>query len=135
MAEYKSSRSYNMSQIGGKDTKPEMAVRRILWHLGYRYRLHSKGLPGKPDVAFKSRKKVIFVHGCYWHRHPGCKYTTTPKSNVEFWNKKFRVNMERDKRVQRELREAGFRYLIVWECEIKNPVLLEKKLVTFLEGA
>jgi DNA mismatch endonuclease, patch repair protein len=130
-----SSRSYNMSRIRGKDTKPELVVRKLAWHLGYRYRLHSRYLPGKPDIVFKSRMKVIFVHGCFWHRHGGCKYTTTPKTNAEFWAHKFKANIRRDRQVQKLLQELGFKILTIWECETKNLPTLTNTLTTFIDEA
>lgn len=103
----KSDRSMLMFMIKSKNTNPEIVVRRILTRLGYRYRIHRKDIPGTPDIAFIGLKKVIFIHGCFWHRHAGCKYAYTPKSNVENWNKKFKENVERDKKVLEELKNRG----------------------------
>lgn len=125
-------RSRMMSGIKGKNTKPELLVRRAAHALGYRFRLHRRDLPGSPDLVFPSRKLCLFVHGCYWHRHEGCKYCYEPKSNVEFWAEKFRKNVERDKRVQGELEEMGWKVAILWECQVADPVALEASLRSFL---
>jgi DNA mismatch endonuclease (patch repair protein) len=114
-----------MSKVRGKDTKPEMAVRRFLHGNGLRYRLHARGLPGKPDLVFPRYRAVVFVHGCYWHRHEGCGFAYQPKSNVEFWQKKFDDNVKRDRRAQRALRGDGWRVFVVWECEISVARLEE----------
>jgi len=116
----KEKRSWNMSRIKGKDTKPEKIVRSILHKAGFRFRLNRKDLPGKPDIVLPKYKSVILVHGCFWHRHPRCKYAYTPKSRVTFWQKKFSENIERDKFVKRELRKMGWKVIVVWECELKN---------------
>lgn len=125
-------RSRMMSAIRGKDTLPEMVVRRFLHGLGYRYRIHRKDLPGKPDLVLPRLKVCIFVHGCFWHRHPGCAFATTPKTRPEFWNEKFQKNVARDLANIGALDAAGWRVLIVWECELKNDpetlVRLEQKL-------
>ena len=113
-------RSWNMSQVKGKDTKPELKVRSWLFKNGYRYRKNDKRLPGKPDVVMPKYRVVIFVHGCFWHRHPGCKNTRTPKSNIEFWETKFSRNVENDKRHVRELEDLGWRVITSWECELGN---------------
>ena len=115
-------RSFNMSCIKGKNTKPEMIVRQWLWRNGYRYRLHRKDLPGKPDIVFAGRKKVIFVHGCFWHKHD-CKYFKWPKSNAEFWHQKIEGNVHRDADNCAALTAAGWDYLVVWECELKEKNL------------
>lgn len=113
----KAIRSYNMSRIRGKDTAPEILLRRTLHRAGFRYRLHVKDLPGKPDLVFPSRRTVIFVHGCYWHRH-NCRYgRVRAKTNAAFWEKKIRGNVERDRKHVAALRHAGWRVLTVWECE------------------
>lgn len=127
------SRSALMARIGSKNSKPEMIVRRLLHALGYRFRLHAKDLPGRPDIVFRSKKKVIFVHGCFWHRHFGCSKSTTPKTRSEFWSIKFYKNTERDRRVQEDLEEMGWKYLILWECEIKNQDNLSIKIREFLD--
>ena len=122
-----------MSRIRGKDTKPEMLVRRTAHRLGYRYRLHVKGMAGHPDLVFPARRKVMFVHGCFWHRHPGCKRTTTPKTRHDFWQEKFRRNIERDAAVQGKLEAEGWQVLVIWECETFDEDLLARKIVDFLE--
>lgn len=116
-------RSQLMSRVKGKDTKPEMALRSLIWGMGYRYRLHDRSLPGSPDLVFKSRMKVVFMHGCFWHRHEGCARTRTPKTKQGFWKRKFEENVARDHRNQVELEKLGWRFLIVWECELKNSNL------------
>lgn len=114
----KADRSVRMARIHGKDTKPELLLRRALHALGVRYRLHVKGLPGKPDLVFARRRVVIFVHGCFWHRHAGCKVASTPKSNTEFWQAKFTRNVERDASTVAALEAQGWRVIIAWECEL-----------------
>ena len=126
------SRSALMARIGPKNSKPEMVVRRLLHALGYRFRLHAKDLPGRPDIVFRSKKKAIFVHGCFWHRHPGCKKTTTPKTRVEFWTEKFERNVARDQLKETALRETGWQVLIVWECETESVDTLFAKLISEL---
>ena len=121
-------RSWNMSRIRGKDTKPEIAVRSMLHRLGYRFRLHRNDLPGRPDIVLPSRKTVILVHGCYWHRHSGCKYAYSPKSRIDFWEKKFAENTARDRRNMDELQSIGWRALVVWECELREPGELKNRL-------
>ena len=113
-------RSRNMSAIKSKNTKPEIKVRKVLHSMGYRFRLHSKNLPGSPDIVLPKYKTVIFVHGCFWHRHQNCKYASTPKTRQEFWNKKFNENINRDKINQENLSSKGWKIIIIWECEIKN---------------
>ena len=109
-------RSFNMSRIGSKNTKPEMTVRKIVHGLGYRYRLHRKDLPGKPDLVFPSRRKIIFVHGCFFHLHD-CRYgQVIPKTNAEFWKTKRELNVERDKKNELELESDDWEILIIWEC-------------------
>lgn len=117
-----------MSRIRSKDTKPELIVRSTLHRMGYRFRLHKKGLPGKPDVVLARHKTVIFVHGCYWHRHPGCKYAYHPKSRVDFWENKFRENVERDTKARAALEALGWRVLVVWECEVTDRGALVRRL-------
>jgi len=112
-------RSYNMSKIRGKDTKPELLVRKWLWANGYRYRLHYKKLPGKPDIVFPSRKKVILVHGCFWHRHK-CRYFKWPKSNEEFWRQKIEGNVHRDQKNFSSLIASDWICLVIWECALKD---------------
>lgn len=117
-------RSRMMSGIRGKDTKPELVVRSFLHRAGLRFRLHVK-LPGKPDLVFPKFRTVVFVHGCFWHRHPGCRYTTTPANNADFWRVKFAANVARDERVTRQLEEQGWRVLVVWACELEERKLLK----------
>ena len=113
-------RSYTMSLIHGKDTKPEILVRRYLFNRGLRFRKNDKRLPGHPDIVFPKYKTVVFVHGCFWHGHEGCKYFVMPKSNVEFWQNKIQTNIARDAVVKDKLEEHGWMVLVVWECEIKT---------------
>ena len=107
-----------MSGIRGRDTKPEVMVRKALFAAGLRYRLHCKSLPGRPDIVLPKSRCVVFVHGCFWHRHAGCKFAYTPKSNVPFWLAKFESNVRRDSLARTALRKAGWRVLVVWECEV-----------------
>jgi DNA mismatch endonuclease, patch repair protein len=110
-------RSWNMGRIRGRDTAPERAVRSALHRLGFRFRLRGAGLPGRPDVVLGSFRTVVFVHGCFWHRHSGCCYAYTPKSNISFWTAKFSRNVARDQKVHRTLLELGWRIVVVWECQ------------------
>lgn len=116
----KQKRSIIMSKISGKDTKPEIIIRKALFAKGLRYRINYKNLPGKPDVVLPRYKTIIFIHGCFWHSHPGCKDAHLPKSNIEFWEKKISSNVERDKRNVKDLIDLGWNVIIVWECEIKK---------------
>lgn len=127
-------RSERMSRVQAKNTKPELHVRRLISKLGYRYRLHDNKLPGKPDIVFKGRKKVVFVHGCFWHRHPDpkCALARLPKSRKEFWVPKLTDNRRRDIKNVAELRKNGWSILIIWECQLKNEELLIKKLKGYL---
>jgi DNA mismatch endonuclease (patch repair protein) len=127
-------RSRAMSRIRGKDTNAEMAVRKAATRLGYRYRLHRRDLPGSPDLVFPRRRTVVFVHGCFWHRHAHCKYSYSPKSNVEFWSRKFQSNVARDERVKGELERLGWRVVVIWECQTKEPDGLTRTLKTYLEN-
>ena len=111
-------RSRNMAAIKGRDTKPEMVVRKLLHTNGYRYSLHKKALPGKPDLYLKKYNTVMFIHGCFWHQHPGCKYAVKPKSNIKFWRDKLKHNVERDRENISKLKEMGFNIITLWECEI-----------------
>lgn len=126
-------RSAQMRLVRSKNTRPELAVRRALFALGYRYRLHSKKLPGKPDLSFPSRKRAIFIHGCFWHRHAGCKKTRMPKTRVDYWNHKFTANIRRDQRNQAELLAHGWEFMIVWECEVHEIEHLTRRIIAFLE--
>lgn len=128
-------RSALMGRIRGTDTAPEMAVRRAAHRLGYRFRLHRRSLPGRPDLVFPARKAVIFVHGCFWHRHEGCAKASTPKTRTDFWSGKFARNVERDREAQDRLEEAGWRVLVVWECGIRDQLQLESTLREFLGPA
>lgn len=121
-----------MARIRAKDSKPEMTVRRIAHSLGYRYRLHPRELPGTPDLVFPSRKKVVFVHGCFWHRHPDCSRTTTPKTRATYWQAKFDANVTRDIRNQQDLRKLGWDVETIWECQTKNAEALAVRLISFL---
>ena len=122
-----------MSRVRGKDTKPEMIVRRLAHALGYRFRLHRRDLPGKPDMVFPARRKIVFVHGCFWHRHD-CRKATEPKSNTEFWVKKFDENVARDMKNLSDLAERGWGALVVWQCETERPRELAERLDEFLGG-
>lgn len=115
----KERRHANMAAIHGKDTKPEMVVRRWLWRHGFRYRLNYPWLPGKPDIVLRKYRTCIFVNGCFWHGHEGCKYYTVPKTNTEFWVNKVRRNQERDEKVRDKLALMGWRTITIWECELK----------------
>ena len=121
-------RSYNMSQIKGKDTKPELLVRQYLHAKGLRYRLHDKKLPGKPDLVLPKYKTVVFVHGCFWHKHEGCRYFVVPKTRTDFWLNKIGKNVVNDERQQAELTAAGWKVLTVWEFELK-PAVRERTLM------
>lgn len=125
-------RSRVMSRIRGRDTKPEMAVRRLTHRMGYRFRLHRRDLAGSPDLVFPGRRKVIFVHGCYWHRHPGCRFAYSPKSNVDFWNEKFASNVARDTAALTQLQAEGWHPLVIWECESTDAEKLEVRLLAHL---
>ena len=122
-------RSKNMAAIKSKNTKPEIAVRKLLHSMGYRFRLHRKDLPGSPDIVLPKYKTAIFVHGCFWHRHENCKYATTPKTRKEFWEKKFQANVKRDLEIQEKIKNIGWISLVIWECELKNYKKLKKKLI------
>lgn len=116
----KEQRSKNMAAIKGKNTKPEVAVRKFLHSLGYRYRLHKKDLPGRPDLYLKKYNTVIFIHGCFWHQHSKCKYATVPKSNREFWVNKLKKNVERDIKNRKKLKDQGYNVIVLWECGVFN---------------
>lgn len=113
-------RSYNMSRIRGKNTKPEVRLRSMLHRAGFRFRVHDNRLPGKPDIVLPKYKSVIFVNGCFWHRHEGCRYCTTPATRREFWEKKFSGTVQRDRDKKQQLEAAGWDVFIVWECELKR---------------
>ena len=122
-------RSRNMSAIKSKNTKPEIKVRKVLHSMGYRFRLHSKDLPGSPDIVLPKYKTVIFVHGCFWHRHENCKYASNPKTRQEFWNKKFKENIKRDSEIQDKIKNLDWRSVVIWECETKNIENLRDKII------
>jgi len=124
-------RSANMRAIRSKDMVPELRVRSLVHGLGYRFRLHRKDLPGKPDLVFASRRKVIFVHGCFWHSH-SCKMAHVPKSNVSYWGPKLERNRVRDQRNVRALRAGGWQSLVIWECELCDEGSVQKRLLTFI---
>lgn len=113
-------RSYNMSQIKGKDTKPEIMVRKFLFSNGFRYRLHDKKMPGKPDIVLPKYKTVVFIHGCFWHAHKGCKYYVIPKTRTDWWIDKLEKNRVRDAIAQKQLKKQGWKVVVVWECELKT---------------
>ena len=123
-----------MSRVHGRDTAPERTVRRMLTDMGYRYRLQYKQVPGCPDIAFPGRRKVIWVHGCFWHQHPGCPKAAMPKSREEFWVPKLEGNRKRDLNVQAEAQRTGWKTLVVWECELRDPNEVADRLNQFLGG-
>ena len=125
----KSKRSEVMSRIKGKNTKPEKLVRSLLHGLGYRFRLNSRKLPGKPDICLPKYMTVVFVHGCFWHRHAGCKFAYSPKTRRAFWQKKFKSNVKRDLEVKRQIQHLGWKHVTVWECELKNLTSLKNRLL------
>lgn len=127
-------RSVLMSRVRGKDTSPELIVRRIVRRLGYRFRTYHPSLPSKPDLVFPTKQKVILVHGCFWHRHTGCKKASMPKTRVGFWRNKFEHNRRRDRKKMRELRRRGWQALILWECETQAPDKLRKRIHEYLEA-
>lgn len=127
-------RGERMARIRGKDTGPERRVRRILTALGFRYRLHYSKLPGRPDIAFPGRRKVIWVHGCFWHRHPGCALARLPKSKLDFWKPKLEGNRSRDLRNEAKVRAAGWDTFVVWECELSDESSLVAQLKGFVDG-
>ena len=125
-------RSEIMSRIRGRDTRPEMIVRRIAHGLGFRFRLHRKDLPGRPDIVFPRHQAVIVVHGCFWHRHPGCKRASSPKTRVRYWQNKFEDNVVRDKRNETALRDLGWKVMVIWECETKDHEAVAALIESFL---
>jgi len=124
----KEKRSWNMSRVKGKNTKPELVVRSFLHNNGYRFRLHRKDLPGKPDIVLPKYNTVVFIHGCFWHQHKNCKRATIPKTNKKYWIPKLQKNIENDKRYTKELKSLGWKIIILWECQI-NRNRFEKKLI------
>jgi len=129
-----SQRSERMSRVRGKHTAPELAVRRELFSMGYRYRLHCAKLPGRPDIVLAGRRKVIFVNGCFWHLHVGCKAARLPKSNIDFWRTKLRENASRDRRNRHRLTEDGWSVLTIWQCQVDAPDLCSR-LAEFLRAS
>lgn len=130
-------RSRMMSGIRGRDTQPELRLRRALHALGFRYRINDRRLPGKPDIVLPRHGAAIFVHGCFWHRHSGCRYATTPATRVEFWRSKFEANVKRDERNLQALLDAGWRVATVWECALgsKNSVVAAAKVARWIKGS
>ena len=125
-------RSEMMARIKGRDTAPERKVRSIAHRMGLRFRLHRKDLPGRPDLVFPKHRLVVFVHGCFWHRHEGCRFAYTPQSRVVFWTQKFAANVDRDARQEAALKELGWRVLVIWECETKNEAAVESRLAEII---
>ena len=120
----RNTRSRMMAAIGGRNTRPELRVRKALHAAGLRFRLHRRDLPGSPDIVLPKFRTVVFVHGCFWHRHPGCHFATTPATNVQFWREKLQSNVDRDKRQRRLLINAGWRVLVIWECQSRSAAAL-----------
>lgn len=129
----KKKRSWIMARVRGRDTKPEMIVRSLVHRLGYRFRLHRRQLPGNPDLVFQRHKKVVFIHGCFWHGHKGCLRATRPEANRSFWRRKLDGNIERDRDSLRKLRGLGWDVLVVWECETKKLDHVRSKLASFFK--
>jgi DNA mismatch endonuclease (patch repair protein) len=127
-------RSEIMARVRSKNSRPELIVRKLVFALGYRYRLHARDLPGCPDLVFCGRRKVIFVHGCFWHRHPDCALARMPKSRLDFWTPKLEGNRERDEKNRKALMREGWRVLTVWECELKDLARLEPRIRRFLDA-
>lgn len=130
-----SRRSANMARIRGRNTTPELRVRSALHRLGYRFRIHVSSLPGTPDVVLPKYSTVVLVHGCFWHRHEGCRFSYTPKSHSEFWQAKFKANIQRDRRVIEQLELLGWRVVVIWECETKDPERLRHLLLAAMSDA
>ncbi|HNR34612.1 MAG TPA: very short patch repair endonuclease [Candidatus Hydrogenedentes bacterium] len=126
-------RSWLMRRVRSKNTTPELLVRRIAHSMGLRFRLHRRDLPGTPDLVFPAYNRVVFVHGCFWHRHRGCRFTTTPKTRVKYWKEKFQKNMQRDLRNARKLRRSGWRILVIWQCQTRDVKTIESKLRKFFD--
>lgn len=125
-------RSENMRRIRSKDTSPEIVVRKLVYRLGYRYRLHAANLPGKPDLVFPGRKKAIFVHGCFWHQHTGCLDGCSPHSHTEYWEPKLSRNVARDRQNLDALEQLAWKTLVIWECHVCNAAQLERRIKRFL---
>ena len=127
-------RSEMMAGIRDRDTAPERAVRRIAHRMGLRFRLHRKDLPGRPDMVFPKHRLAVLVHGCFWHRHGGCRYASTPKSRTAFWTEKFAANVARDARQEAALKALGWRVLVIWECETRHKAVVERRLAGLIRG-
>jgi DNA mismatch endonuclease (patch repair protein) len=127
-------RSERMSRVRSRDTKPERELRRLVWGLGYRYRKNRRDLVGHPDLAFVGRERVIFLHGCFWHRHDCSSGRRAPKSRTEFWSNKFEANVRRDAIVRQQLSDQGWQALVIWECELRDPALVERRVRNFLDA-
>ena len=127
-------RSEIMARVRSKNSRPELFVRKLVFRLGYRYRLHAKDLPGQPDIVFRSLRKVILVHGCFWHRHPGCALARVPKSRLEFWLPKLEGNRKRDEKNKRALQRQGWSVLTIWECQLKHSERLTVRIGRFLDA-
>ena len=127
-------RSAVMARVRSKNMRPELAVRKLVFALGFRYRLHAKDLPGHPDLVFRPRKKVIFVHGCFWHRHAKCALARMPKSRLDFWEPKLEGNRQRDEKNNKALAREGWKVLTLWECELKDVARLERRIRRFLDA-
>jgi DNA mismatch endonuclease (patch repair protein) len=128
-------RSALMARVHGRNTTPEIIVRSMLYRLGFRYRLHARELPGRPDIVFRSRRKAIFVHGCFWHQHPGCRKATIPKTRNRYWAKKLQGNVDRDRKTLKQLKISGWDVLVLWECELSDSAWLQDELISFMSGA
>lgn len=127
-------RSEVMARVRSKNSRPEMFVRKLVFSLGYRYRLHAKDLPGHPDIVFRTCRRIIFVHGCFWHGHEGCGLARLPKSRLDFWVPKLHANKQRDRRTQRALVKDGWRVLTLWECQLKGTCRLKARILKFLDA-
>jgi len=127
-------RSWNMGRIESRNTRPELEVRSMLHRMGYRFRLHAERLPGRPDIVLARHRVVVFVHGCFWHQHKGCKRANTPKSNTAYWKTKLAKNLKRDRSHARELRKLGWKVVVVWECELRDPEAVWERLKVMLRG-
>ena len=127
-------RSLIMAAVRSENTRPEMAVRKIVHGLGYRCRLHVRTLPGRPDLVFPAHRRIVLVHGCFWHRHKRCRYASSPKTRRKFWETKFAANVERDRRIVRQLKRMGWAVFTVWQCELKKPGRLTERLNDFLSN-
>ena len=130
----KEERSEIMARVRSKNMRPELFVRKLIFALGYRYRLHARDLPGCPDIVFRPRRKIIFVHGCFWHRHANCALARMPKSRLDFWTPKLEGNRKRDEKNKRALHREGWKVLTVWECELKDSGRLEARIRRFLDA-